>query len=405
MYLKKPVHNSIVILVVFMVSIGLWLNITNQVTMYGTQNGKFSDQVDSYSEYIIRNTVLNKFIGTENVGGTLIITKGYPKEDYSYYPDETVKYYSHRGIQVYLFEEIGRFNKELFIENSDRFFQAFRFLNCLLLTVCVSAFFIGLFGKNLIALISLVIFSFAGGVALFASNLYFMSWILFTPLLCFPVLVRGYSKTYVFFALVFSMLYFSVRYEFATTFALLWLFPVLALRLKTGSIDVKTAIYAFAATCLGFSLALLAHHLSVASELQISIDDASELIFTNTQVRVLSLKGVPVPFSNEFFQSMIYRWKWTGLSAPLLFSIPKLWLLILFIVIFIVISIKTKGGEFKMLFIWALLAYGSWYLFAYQHILWHVQYDSLLFAATIQMVLLICLITWVCRIFDKRRLV
>jgi hypothetical protein len=38
-----------------------------------------------------------------------------------------------------------------------------------------------------------------------------------------------------------------------------------------------------------------------------------------------------------------------------------------------------------------VIAYFSWYVFAYQHIMWHSQYDWLLFAVTIQLALLVVL--------------
>ena len=34
---------------------------------------------------------------------------------------------------------------------------------------------------------------------------------------------------------------------------------------------------------------------------------------------------------------------------------------------------------------WALITYVSWYVFSYQHIMLHIAYDSLIFAATVQL--------------------
>ena len=383
--LLRPVHGSLIGLFIVVVALGLWLNVTKNHTVYGSGNGKFADQVDSFSEYIIRNTVLNRLKGVENTEGSLIITKGYPDLDYTYYPDGTRQYYSHRGIQVDVYTAIGFLNRKAFTENSDEYFQAFRFINCLLLSVCVAVFFVWLFGKNLLSVLALTAFSFAGGIALFASNLYFMAWTLLTPLLCFPLLVSGHKKAYVISALFFSALYFSVRYEFATTFALMWVLPILILPLKTGRIDTKTGLLSFAAVCLGFILALLAHHFSIALEKQISIADAAGLIFENTAMRMVTLEDVPPPFSPEFFKSMVLRWVWNGFTVPLFFYAPKIAVLL----VFLILLLRTKDMTFRRLFLWALIAYLSWYVVAYQHIVFHEMYDSLLFAATIQLVFLV----------------
>ena len=92
-----------------------------------------------------------------------------------------------------------------------------------------------------------------------------------------------------------------------------------------------------------------------------------------------------MPFSPGFFKYMIIRMTWTGITLPLIGSVTKLLLLL----IFIFYAWKEKSGQYFPMFIWAISSYISWYVFAYQHIMWHTQFDSLLFTATIQLVLVL----------------
>ena len=392
-YLFRRLNIIIIMTFMLMVSIGLWYNLTNQYTNWGTGDGKYADQVDSFSEYIIRNTVLNNIIGTENKGGSLIFTKGYPEEDYNYYPDLTEKYLSNRGSQVIIYEAIANLNKNLFIKYYEKYFEIFRFINSLLVIVCASTFFLSFFGRNSIALFGVFLFSISGGIALFASNLYFTIWCFFTPLLCFPFLQRGYHIIYIFSALLFSLLYFSVRYEFATTFALMWLFPLVVLTLKGKTADLQIGISVFIAVCIGFLIAVFLHLRSVSQEFDVTIREASVYIFRNLR-RVASMEDVPFPFSLDFFRWIKQRWVMTGWSLPYLFSITKLFLLIAFLII----MFQGKESKIFPILVWSLIAYVSWYVFGYQHIMWHYPYDSILFASTIQLALIVYIMSKISRL-------
>jgi hypothetical protein len=381
--LKRPVHGAILMLATLAIGFGLWLNVTNQFTDYGTGGGRFADQVDSYSEYLIRNSVLNDLFGTENVGGSLVITRGYRERDYGYYADGTQKYFSNRAAQRQVMTWLARLNVDFVKAHPDRFFQLFRLLNSLLLAICLAAFFTAFFGRNLLALAAVLLSSLSSGFALFASNLYFMTWLLLTPLFFFPALQRGHTRTYVLAAFLCSIAYFMVRYEFATLFALLWFFPVLAHALKTGRCDWPTGTAAFVAVCFGFAVALAAHHFAVASENGIRITDASALVLHSAAERVASLQDVPAPFTTDFIVRMGSTWSWPALDLPRLLRVSKLALL----GVIIVLMARTRCRPSRNILIWSVLAYVSWYVFAYQHIVFHAVYDSLLFAATIYLAL------------------
>src|SRR5262249_15461742 len=101
------------------------------------------------------------------------------------------------------------------------------------------------------------------------------AWLLFTPLACYPLIEKGQRAAYVILAFLLSVAYFSVRYEFATTFSLLWILPVLLAATRGAKIRPGVAIAAFFASCAGFAIAVSLHHVAVASENNISIREAS----------------------------------------------------------------------------------------------------------------------------------
>jgi hypothetical protein len=153
--------------------------------------------------------------------------------------------------------------------------------------------------------------------------------------------------------------------------------------LKTGRCDWPTGIAAFVAVCFGFAVALAAHHFAVASENGIRITDASALVLHSAAERVASLQDVPAPFTTDFIVRKGSTWSWPALDLPRLLRVSKLALL----GVIIVLMARTRCRPSRDILIWSVLAYVSWYVFAYQHIVFHAVYDSLLFAATIYLAL------------------
>ncbi|TBW08027.1 hypothetical protein E0E50_15765 [Azotobacter chroococcum subsp. isscasi] len=63
-------------------------------TYYGSGGGRYADRVDSFSEYIVRNTIKRNVLNNDELSLLPILTKGYNNKDYNYYPDGYQKYYS-----------------------------------------------------------------------------------------------------------------------------------------------------------------------------------------------------------------------------------------------------------------------------------------------------------------------
>jgi hypothetical protein len=376
---------SIFLLLILLLATGLFFNFTKQSTDYGTSKGKFVDQVDSFSEYIIRNSVVHAIKNDLPDNSILIITKGYAKEDYSYYDEGIVNYYSNHGSQSILFINLLRLIKVGQDTELGPYFKAFRFVNCLLVAASILVFFVTVFGSNITAYTLAFFYSLSGGIALFSSNLYFMIWVLLTPLLCSPLLKMQSIKPYALSTLIFSFAYFSMRYEFATTFALLWLLPFAILR---GSLisNWKSVALILLMVCLGFGFAIFWHLAAVADALNLSFSQTVPIVFSSLKLRTLSFTDVPRPFTGLFFEDLLLRLGWVGFSLPHLFSISKLFVLCLTA---LMVRWMWSDRVSKRLISVSLLAYVSWYLFAYQHIMGHKIYDSLIFSTTIQLSFLI----------------
>lgn len=373
------------LMVMLLTTAALWLNVSRQSTAYGTGDGKFADQVDSFSEYEIRNTVLHRALGNGERIGSLILARGYPQGDYAYYPDQYSHYYSNRGAQTQAYYLLAAIDKAAFLRHPDAYFQAFRLINCALLVACVSAFFFCAIGTTVCGAGAVVLFCFSGGLCLFCSNLYYCLWLMYTPLLSYPLVAHGQQRTFVAAAFFFSLLHFAVRYEFATTFALLWLLPVMTCDyLSARKPQLGLMACTFAAVILAFAVALALHHLAVADELGVSMVDASRTILASVHHRMASTDGVPTPLSPDFLHWFVRVWgllQWPALKLPTLLIVSKLSI----VVIFLLCLARERKTRLLPLFLWAGAAYWSWYVFAYQQMMWHDMYDSLVFAATLQL--------------------
>jgi len=69
-------------------------------TAYGSGGGRYADRVDSFSEYIVRNTIKRNILNNDDFSLLPILTKGYNNEDYNYYPNDYQKYYSNPILQT-----------------------------------------------------------------------------------------------------------------------------------------------------------------------------------------------------------------------------------------------------------------------------------------------------------------
>jgi hypothetical protein len=220
------------------------------------------------------------------------------------------------------------------------------------------------------------------GFLLFSHNLYFLSALMF-----FPAFLMSMQKEHnpkiigpaIFFA---SALFFLKGYEFATTFALLnFLVAVITLNDSLRK-KIVWGFQAFSLTVAAFFFALLAHASLISSSFkEISIDKALSLILSTVGLRMGSTNGVPIPFSQEFYSAISLRLAEPAFSL-VFFEISQG---------FVFLIMAVLGGFFwkqinlnaRILLLGSPVVYLSWYIFAYQHIMWHPMYDWYLFATSV----------------------
>lgn len=358
----------------------------------------YQDRGDPYSEQIVRNTVINNVIGKENIGGSLIWTRGYAgaggvgaDHRYDYAAEGTKRYYSNRGLQQWVYTRVGLVSRGSFANGHDDYFTIFRLLNCILLTASLAGFFYITLGPQPIYLAATAVMSVSSGVALFGANLYFLYWLMFTPLLATAVLVRGGDRAYVAAAFIGGLAYFVVRYEFATTFALMWLLPVVLGRHERPAAMLSLGAAVFGAVCASFLVAVALHLISVMSIEHTDLRGAAALVFEKLGMRVASLdNNIPPPLTAGFVKAMLYRWSDPAFHVEDVFSVSKAVIL----AVFAAICAIDRSVVWRFVAAWAVATYASWYVFAYQHAMQHYPYDAMLFAPTISLVVVLRLFSW-----------
>jgi len=204
---------------------------------------------------------------------------------------------------------------------------------------------------------------------------------MFTPMLATPLLVSGRDKAFLVAAVTSSLAYFSVRYEFATTFALMWILPVVLIISGQRKRAIKAGTYVFSCVCISFLLIILLHHIRVAVVENVPISNATFFIFENLKLRVASLDNVPSPLSLEFAKNILYRLSEPSFAFEDIYSISNMFVIIVFLGLFI----YDRRNRWLLVYIWAITAYLSWYVLGYQHIMQHYKYDALLFTCTISL--------------------
>lgn len=381
-FLSRRIHWGFALLASLVCALSLWTNLPNQSTEFGTQGGIYDDPIDSFSEYIIRNSVIDRVRKGQSHGPTLIVTRGYPF-DYAYAPEDAKPYFSNRGIQTSVYARIALMLGKRFESHQNQVFQAFRLVNCVLLSALIFAFFFAFLHRSTLSLLVGAVFLHCTGLVLCAGNLYVQTWATFTPLALYGVLASGRVGAYLIGSFLSATLFFMIRYEFATAFALLFVLPVLLCPdLQNRR---KIAVRAFLTCVLGFGVALALHHIAVATLLDMPLRDAAVKILGSTQKRMASLTDVPFPFSPAFFGEIQHRWDWPGFAFGDWPYLRKFHFLLL--AAFTAFAFRTRRDA--EILVWSVAAYISWYICAYQHIMWHLQYDSLLFSMTIQLALAI----------------
>lgn len=354
---------------------------------YGSGNGRFADRGDSFSEYIVRNTIKKNILQPDTPGLLPIITKGYRNEDYNYYPENFENYRSNLSFQIipatFLAKIIGlKTEKEL-----DNYLEFLRGINALLFSYFIVSI-IFLFCRKYNYKASFTIPFLIGGLhgfVYFSQNLYFASALLLLPAFYISAQLAKQKEKQQFngyVTYIFGCLYFLRGFEFSTIYALITAFT--ATLFTDGDLKQKlnSGLKAFSIICVSFISSLIIQATVIAFHDQLPIQESISSILHKVKHRNLSISDVPAPFSQAFFETM----KWRGnLSAfSLTDNTPALSqfnIMILMAISFFIRIKKISFNEF-LIYFYAFFGYASWYIFAYQHIMWHNMYDWYIFSLT-----------------------
>ena len=383
----RPSANAMIVLLY--AAIAMFFFIFNPQALkfdYGDGNGRFADRVDSYSEYIVRNTVKRNILVKEDNSFFPIITKGYAESDYKFYADKYKKYTSNLSLQtgpVTLIAKLLNFNTE---KKLDMLFGLLRLVNALVFSclLCTFLFYFCKFQQLKHHFLVPFLVGGSAGFMFFSQNLYFVSALMLMPaaLIAYQMCNKGcFSKVIVF---VLGLVFFLRGYEFATIFALLTGFS--AALFATGDWYKRAKVFAlaFSLICAAFIVAILCHIILISADSgwTLSVSDAAKQAFYNVQLRTSSINGVPVPLGPAFLHAMNERWSTTAFS--IIQSGLKLTELdvLLLMALILVVRLKTMLPTEKMIVAYGGLGYLSWYVFAYQHIMWHQMYEWYIFSLT-----------------------
>lgn len=351
---------------------------------YGWGGGRYEDRVDSFSDYLIRNTVKRNILSTTDKSFLPIMNEGFSTANYEY-TDKYIKYRSNAAIQTVPITLGARLLRIRTEEGLDKYFVFVRAVNALLF----SAFLVGFLYRFCLAegirqhfLIPLLVGA-SSGFVFFAQNLYFVPFLIVVP--AFFIAARGGIRTWTTAALimVLGMFYFLRGYEFATVLALLTAFA--AALFADGSLarKVKHGVIGFALICLAFAVALVVQAILVSfdSGWTVPMHDSLSTILGVAKHRAGSVNGVPIPFSAKFFTVINERWGSSAFSVPIIGSLTEK-----HIILAMLIAAAARYGRMAsneaLVFAFGFIGYFSWYIFAYQHIMWHPMYDWYLFSLT-----------------------
>lgn len=353
---------------------------------YGDGNGKFADRVDSYSEYIVRNTVKRNVLVKDDNSFLPIITKGYAEADYKFDAEQYKKYTSNLSLQTVPITFVAKLLNFKTEKKLDMLFGLLRLANALLFSclLCTFLFYFCKFQQLQHHFLVPFLVGGSAGFMFFSQNLYFVSALMLTPatLIAYQMCNKNsFSKVMVF---VLGVMFFLRGYEFATIFALLTGFSAAVFTARDWRKQAKHFVIAFSLICAAFIAALLCHIVLISADSgwALTVSDAAKQAFYNVQLRTSSIKGVPVPLSPAFLYAMNERWSTTA------FSIIKSGLklteleVLLLMALVLVVRLKNMLPVEKIIMAYGGFGYSSWYVFAYQHIMWHQMYEWYIFSLT-----------------------
>ncbi len=372
---------------------------------YGDGGGRYGDRVDSYSEYIIRNTIKRNILNKEDDSFFPIVTKGYVNNDYNYDEDGYSKYTSNMSLQTVpatIIAKLLNINTEKCL---DAYFIILRLIHALLFSLCLCSFLFYFCKAQGIKHHFIIPFLIGGsaGFTFYSQNLYFLSALIVMPasLIAFQLCTSNkFSKITI---LLCGMAYFLRGYEFATVFALLTAFSAATFTTGSWRNKSKSSAIAFSIICISFLLSVLTHItlVSADSNWSLSINDSVKMAFSTLQHRTASFDGVPLPLSAQFFHVMDGRWEDTAFSwIPGAIKIREAYVVI-FILLIVILRRKMMSDTEKTIIVYGIIGYLSWYVFAYQHIMWHSMYDWYIFSLTLGLSFSMLIIIYVNNVMVK----
>lgn len=352
---------------------------------YGSGNGVYADRVDSFSEYIVRNTIKRNVLSNEDSSLIPIITKGYGVGDYRYYGDGYVKYLSNLAFQTIpatiLAKALGLDTEK----KLDNYFYIIRLVNAFLLAMFVVGIFLSfcrLQNNNVTFLIPFVV-GCSSGFIFFSQNLYFSSCLIVLPAFYISLQLQALQRFKKLPVFLFGVLYFLRGFEFSTIFALLTAFSAALFAAGSLVTKIKSALLGFVLICSAFVVSIMLHVIFISADSEQSVLDIMRLFLGNIQHRTQSLSGVPVPFGVGFMKEMDERWSFPAFSIIADgFMLSQLNVIYLMIFGMFIRLWRITDNE-KIIYAYGFIGYSSWYIFAYQHIMWHKMYDWYIFALTI----------------------
>ena len=272
---------------------------------YGNQDGTYADSGDSFSESLIRNSVIDNLLPNDRYYFGGYISKGLGDGDYGYYPEDSSYYYTSMLLQtVVITRVVELFSSYLDI---DSMFVIFRiisaFLISLFLTIlCLSAASTIISSKvPLYALPCLFFLSGFFGLMIFAQNIYFFIFSLFLPALLVNAINTNKMVNLFFGILVTNFFVFARGYEFI---AIPLSYAILFFALKVEKESMRTKFFGVfvisSAYVMAFILSSLLHlYLIIKVGHVDTIQAAMDLKFKTFSTRILTFE--PEPLSRAFF--------------------------------------------------------------------------------------------------------
>lgn len=369
----------------------LLLNPGGYSTEYGTGNGIYQDRVDSFSEYSVRNTV------SRNILSEFSFIPIYPKDsaptNYSYIPElnqEYQNYFVNLQIQSLGFTILAKTLGLNTQSQLDKLFTIMRYLSCFILSLALTILLMTLMKRLEIystwKIISIVFLSSSlVGFSYFNSNLYFLSFIFVIGLIIPLYFERLFVQLT--FTFVWSLVNFLHGYEFVTVYfvsmlSMFWIARIL----RNERFQIKDIIlfsFTLISSFLVSLLMLIVTHV-LDKKANLTFLDSTSNIFNRILARNISDTGVPARLSSGFFSEMYRRWTLDGINFFNLVTISQLGLVLAFTLLLLFKRFISK--KFSRLDVAVTLfsfgSYFSWYIFGYQHIMWHYMYDWYIFAVS-----------------------